>query len=340
MNKPFVTIVVPCRNEAGYIAGFLNSVTNQDYGPDRMEVLIGDGMSDDGTRSKVEGYPGVKVIDNPERTVPFALNRCIEAARGEVVIRMDVHAIYPANYVSRLVEVLLECDADNVGGVLDTVPANDSAQSGAIAAAMSHPFGVGNASFRTGVDRIVEVDTVPFGCFKRELFDRIGKFDTDLTRNQDDEFNARIIQAGGKILLVPDLRITYFARARLRNLIRMYFQYGYFKPLVNTKLDRPATLRQFIPPLFVLFLLLGLPGLLFGGLAWGIWSFFFGLYFIALAFVSLLSAFKRNQPASFFWLLLAFFLMHIAYGWGYLKGVWHFLILRKSPSTENTELSR
>jgi len=343
MDNPRVTIMVPCRNEADYILTFLNSLSSQDYEKELVEVLIGDGMSDDGTRSKVLGYSELsqlELIDNPERTVPFALNRCIDRAQGEIIIRMDVHAIYPSNYLSRLVEVLIASKADNVGGVIKTAPADETSRSTAIAIAMSHPLGVGDASFRTGANKITEVDTVPFGCFRSELFERIGKYDTDLTRNQDDEFNARILQSGGKILLIPDLTITYFARPKLKKLVRMYFQYGLFKPLVNRKLKRPATLRQFVPPLFVLFLFIGLPLMFIDGFLFRTWLLVLGVYLSAVLLISIQLALSHKRIKILGWLVLSFFSMHISYGWGYLKGVWRFLILRQSPSGENTELSR
>ncbi len=176
----------------------------------------------------------------------------IAAARGTVIVRMDAHVEYPRNYLSSLVGLLEQSGADNVGGVVQTLPANDSPIARAIACGMSHPLGVGNSHFRIGAAEDRWVDTVPFGCYRREVFDRIGLFDEELVRNQDDELNLRLIKHGGRILLSPRIVSKYFARDSLPKLWRMYYQYGYFKPLVVRKLGGVMTARQLLPPLFVL----------------------------------------------------------------------------------------
>jgi glycosyltransferase involved in cell wall biosynthesis len=184
-----------------------------------MEIFFVDGMSTDQTCEKVESYTQsslqVKLLNNPRRYVPFALNTGIRESKGEVIIRMDAHSEYPLNYISRLVWYLYDLDAGNVGGVWNTRPANDSNKAVAIAAALSTAFGIGTPEYRLGSREIKQVDTVPYGCFRRELFDAIGMFDEDLLRNQDDEFNARIIRSGRSVYLIPDLVITYFARGEV-----------------------------------------------------------------------------------------------------------------------------
>ncbi len=235
-GRPRVSIVMPCRNEAAYIGPCLESVLATDYPLDRVEVLVADGRSDDGTREIVEGWaarhPCVRLLDNPARITPAALNMAIRAATGDVIIRMDAHGVYPRDYVSRLVDALQETGADNVGGVVVTLPADDTPVARGIALAFSHPLGVGNAYFRIGVAGPRWVDTVPFGCFRRELFERVGMFDEEMVRNQDDEFNLRVIGRGGRILLLPDVVSRYYARRSLGAVARMFYQYGYFKPLV------------------------------------------------------------------------------------------------------------
>jgi glycosyltransferase involved in cell wall biosynthesis len=238
-RDPMVSVMIPCLNEEGYIAGCLDSILASDYPKDRLEILVADGRSSDRTREIVAPYvtrhASVTLLDNPAGTTPAALNVAVRAASGDVIIRMDAHVTYPPEYIRRLVRGLEESGADNVGGVLETVPAEDTAVARAIAIGMSHRFGVGNSHFRVGSTKAREVDTVAFGCFRRDVFVRAGLFDEELIRNQDDEFNFRLISRGGRVLLLPEVSCRYFARRSLAHLSRMYYQYGYFKPLVVRK---------------------------------------------------------------------------------------------------------
>ncbi|MEG2770954.1 MAG: glycosyltransferase family 2 protein, partial [Alistipes sp.] len=201
-----ISIICPIYNEERYIAKCIDSILTQDFPHAEIEVFFIDGMSSDNTRSIVgkyaNKYPFIYLLDNPQRVVPFALNIGIRASKGEVIIRLDAHASYPNNYVSALVSNLVRLKADNVGGVCQTLPTNNNAESVAIAEALSCCFGMGNSYFRIGATKERLVDTVPFGCFRRDIFDRIGLFDEELIRNQDDEFNGRIVKNGGKIYLI------------------------------------------------------------------------------------------------------------------------------------------
>lgn len=252
---PAVSVIVPCRNEERYIARCLDSILATDYPRDRLEVLVVDGRSEDRTRAVLDDYtsryPLIRVLDNPGRIQPSALNVGIRAARGEILVRMDAHAAYPSNYIGDLVVALQDSGADNVGGVLVTAPVSETPMGKAIALALSHPFGVGNAYFRIGVREPRWVDTVAFFCCRRETFDRVGLFD-EKQRDEDSEFNARLIRNGGRVLLVPNVVARYYARGTLRQVARMYYQYGYSKPLVVRKLGRVMTLRQLVPPAFLL----------------------------------------------------------------------------------------
>lgn len=254
--RPFVSIVVPCRNEAEYIPPLLHSLLATEYPRDRLEVLIVDGMSDDGTRAVIAEYatrhPVIQLVDNPKRITPCALNIGISRARGTIIMRMDAHASYPPNYVADLVAWLERTGADNVGGAWVTLPASATVTARAIAAVLAHRFGIGDARYRLGTSAPREVDTVPFGCFRREVFEQVGLFDEELVRNQDDEFNFRLLRAGGRVLLVPGVVSYYYARRSLRQLARMFYQYGFFKPLVALKVRRIMTLRQIVPAVFVL----------------------------------------------------------------------------------------
>lgn len=329
-----ISVIIPCRNEEKFIANTLESIINGSYPLEKMEILIIDGMSDDTTREIVgkyeKKYPQIKLIDNPQKTVPYAMNYGIEEAKGEVIVRLDAHSIYPSDYIEKLVYWLEKLDVDNVGGVWDTTPANDSLEAKAIALATSHPFGIGNAQYRiSNKKEPYEVDTVPFGCYKKEVFEKIGLFDTDLTRNQDDELNARLIQNGGKIFLIPDLKIKYFARDKFSKMFKMFYQYGYFKPLVNLKLRQPATVRQFVPLLFVLFLIFGILLSFLSKIFFYLFIAGIFIYFGADCLVSFKIAKRENNFKLFPYLVLSFFLIHFSYGIGYLKGIMDFVILKK-----------
>ena len=257
--KPFVSIVIPCRREATFIRRCLESIDGNDYPKERLEVLVVDGMSDDGTPGIVQGFaathPYVKLLENAKRTTPAALNQGLEQARGSVIMRMDAHTVYPPKYIATLVSWLERSGADNVGGTLITVPQDDTPVGQAIAVALSHRFGVGNAHFRLGVSKPTTVDTVPFGCYRREVFDRIGAFDEELSRCQDLEFNLRLKKLGGRILLIPEIASRYHPRPSLGKLAKTSFLDGYFDVMVARKLDRWLPLRQLVPVVFVLSLL-------------------------------------------------------------------------------------
>lgn len=321
--RAFVSIVIPCRNERAFIVECLDSILATTWPHDRLEVIVVDGMSDDGTRERLQAYiddhPVVRTFDNAQRITPVALNIGVRAARGDVVVRMDAHNFYPPDYVPRLVEALFASGADNVGGVWITKPGAATPAAAAIALALAHPFGVGNAHYRIGSTAPRWVDTVPFGCYRRDVFDRIGLFDEELVRNQDDEFNLRLIRSGGRILLVPTVWSEYHARPSYAKLWRMYFQYGLFKPLVIKKVRAVLTVRQLVPALFVLSLATLLVGSAVLPLArWGL----LGLA-STYALASVIAAVRagRNVAAPVAArLLLVFPLIHIAYGWGFIRG--------------------
>lgn len=320
-----VTVVCPIYNEEKYIGDFLRSLLSQDYPKDNMEVLLIDGMSNDKTREIIsdysDKYDNIHLLDNPDKTVPYAMNKGIEAATGDVVARMDAHCTYPVRYISRLVEELYRLNADNVGGVWNTLPANDSLECLSIAIASSHPFGVGGSTHKIGAAHITKADTVPFGCFKKELFRRIGNFDTDLVRNQDDEMNARIINSGGSIYIIPDVIIDYTARDSMSKMRKMYYQYGLFKPLVNKKLGSPATLRQFFPALFLVGLVLGLLLSVVSSVIAYLYVAVLILYLCIALCVGISKALSCHRAGLVFYIPYTFLNIHISYGWGYIVGL-------------------
>ncbi|MFK8078808.1 MAG: glycosyltransferase family 2 protein [Granulosicoccus sp.] len=320
-----VTVIVPTLNEAGFLEPTLQSILAQDYPLSKLEVLVVDGGSTDGTVEKIIKCAAenrcIRYFDNPETTVPYALNLGISEARGDVIMRMDCHSVYPANYISTLVDCLDELDADNVGGIVRSLPPDDSCQSEAIAVVLSSPYGVGNASFRIGSATIARVDTVPFGCYPRSVFERIGHYDVSLTRNQDDEFNARLRKHGGVIYLIPDVEIQYYTRKSLTRVFRMYYQYGLFKPLANRKSGILSSYRQLAPPALV-FALAG-SALLSIAFAKG-FILFIALLMIYATFLALAAIACRVPSARIgtrFFLLLALPTVHLAYGIGYWKGL-------------------
>lgn len=322
-GAPSVSVIVPCRNERDHIRGCIDSILATDYPRERLEIVVVDGESDDGTREILEARardePALRWLSNPARTTPAALNIGIRASSGRIVVRMDVHCRYPAHYIPRLVEWLESSGADNVGGACRTLPASETPTARAIAIALSHPLGVGNAHFRVGVSEPRWVDTVPFGCYRRDVFERIGLFDEELVRNQDDEFNHRLIGHGGRILIVPDVVSDYFARASLGKLALMYYQYGYFKPLVARKLGRVATLRQLAPPAFVLLVALGLLAAPFSGVAALLLAGVVALY-LAVILATSVRVVLRSSVSLVPPLVAAFPIMHFAYGVGFLRG--------------------
>jgi glycosyltransferase involved in cell wall biosynthesis len=339
---PLVSILIPCRNEREHIIPCLDSILAGDFPLDDLEVLVIDGMSDDGTAAIVRAYAAthqpVRLICNPQRIVPSALNIGIHTARGEIILRMDAHVEYPSNYVSGLVRWLDRTGADNVGGCCITLPSGGTPVARAIAVGLAHGFGVGDALFRLGVTKPRRVDTVPFGCFRKALFTRIGLFDEELVRNQDDEFNLRLIRAGGTVLLVPGIVSYYRARATLGRLARMFYQYGYFKPLVARKVGRIMTLRQLAPAGLVAGVVLS------GALApWieaaqVLFALTLGIYLVAAVACSLASGLRYGVPVTLA-LLRVFPTLHLSYGFGFLRGVLDFIVLRRHPMT-SVPLSR
>lgn len=322
--NPAVTIIVPCRNEEQYIARCLDSILATSWPHESLEVLVVDGMSDDNTRAiaatYATGHDCVRVLDNPRQTAPAALNIGLAHAAGDVIIRMDAHVVYPKDYVRRLVQALMRSGADNVGGTLVTVPGGDGIVAAAIARAMAHPLGVGNSYFRIGCKEPRWVDTVPFGCYRRDVFARIGLFDEDMVRNQDDEFNHRLIRQGGRILLEPGVTADYYARTSFAQLRRMFYQYGYYKPLVGRKTGGAKTLRQFAPAtLIVVMAVLALAALVWPPAA-SVLAIVAGTYAVTLLVCAALASTGRGLRHAAV-LAGAFATIHGSYGWGFLRGL-------------------
>jgi succinoglycan biosynthesis protein ExoA len=313
------------RNEAAFIERSLGAVLAQDYKRDRMEVIVADGMSDDGTRALIESfqrdYRNLRLIDNPQRIVSTGLNAALREVKGEIIVRVDGHCEIASDYVSRCVSHLTNNQAECVGGPVETIGESYTAQ--AIAAAMSSPFGVGGSGFRVGAKEPRLADTAPFPAYKLETIKRAGGFDEELVRNQDDEYNYRLRKLGGRILLSPEVRSRYYSRARVLSLWKQYFQYGYWKVRVLQKHPRQMQVRQFVPPLFVLTLFaLAVTAPI---IRWS--SILLAVALLAYVIATLASAIHAAANTKWRFLLLlpiAFAIIHLAYGLGFIVGLVRF----------------
>jgi len=318
MELPTVTVVIPVRNEANFIRACLDSVVANDYPRDRLEVLVVDGASSDGTRSIVEEYarryPFIRLLDNPRRIPAAALNVGLEHARGDVIVRMDAHTVYAPDYIRKCVELLQTTEAANVGGVQRAVGQGYVAE--AIAVALTSPFGVGDARFRY-TDRPTWADTVYLGAWRRTTLEALRGFDEAWAVNEDYELNYRLRRAGGRILVSPDIRCWYHVRPSLGALARQFFRYGFWR--ARTAVVHPGSLRwrHLIPPLLVLGLV-GSAGLGAAGSRWGLVVPV--LYAVADVGASLGTALRRGLrylPV----LPVVYGILHLSWGSGFLAGL-------------------
>lgn len=341
-----ISILVPCRNERRHIGAFLDSLLRQSFDRDwEVEILVADGMSDDGTREILRRYmekaPSVQMIDNPGRIVSTGLNAAIAASTGEIIIRMDAHTVYATDYIRQCVSVLQHTKADNVGGPWIAHGTGNIGR--AIAAAFQSPFCAGggkshNPSYEG------EVDTVYLGCWRRSAFERFGLFDTDLVRNQDDELNFRIRRGGGRLFQSPKIQSHYTPRSSLAAVFKQYLQYGFWKVAVMQKHGSVASWRHLVPALFVSSVLLGsLLMALSAALGWSTLAVFAGscvgaalaLYAFACIVASLPYIGTLELP-SLLVLPGVIAVHHIAYGIGFLMG----LLQSAQFGTNNPQPSR
>ena len=339
-QSPYVSVIVPCRNEIKHVRRALGLILNQEPPAGGFEVIVADGMSNDGTREIIAELASsdsrLVVIDNPGKIVSSGLNAAIRRARGKTIIRMDAHTKYSPDYIRQCVEVLAQTSADNVGGPWIAIGAGLVGQ--AIAAAFQSPFAAGGAK---GHNPNCEghVDTVYLGCWPREVFEHYGFFDEELVRNQDDEFNLRIRRGGGRIWQSSKIRCWYHARETLGELFAQYVQYGYWKARVLHKHKIPASVRHLIPGLFVLSLvLLPILSIIVPSAIW-VWSALLLTYLICNILASVVTAWRHDRKL-FFVLLVVFACFHVAYGLGFLRGIFDLAFLRQKPASAYTRLTR
>jgi len=322
-----ITIILPIRNEAKHIKQTLESILYQKDIEQEIEVLIVDGMSTDNTRDIIikyqKGHPNIHLIDNPEKIVSTGFNRALNESKGVIIIRVDGHCEIVPDYIQKCLKCLEKINADCVGGATDHVASGLVGKS--IKMAQSSFFGVGGVSFRKKVEKGEYVDTLAFGAYKREAFDQLGGYDEELVRNQDDEFNFRMIQNNMKIWLDPFIKSTYTQRNSFTGLFKQYFQYGFYKIRVMQKRRGIASWRHLVPGLFVLTLLFGLSIFLFSGNTIPI-LFLCIPYFSFSLFATIFELIKT--PSNFISVMILpiiFFILHISYGLGFLLGIIYFL---------------
>lgn len=321
---PTVSVVIPIHNEERYIGNCLDSLLNQDYPMNLIEAILVDGMSTDGTRDIIEKYTSkysfIKLIDNPEKSVQYALNHGIKAAKNKYIVRFDAHSEYATDYVSKCIEYHLKTDADNIGGPNIVMGKHPVQQ--AVAAAYYSPFALGGG--RNHIEGYEGYsDTVSFGSFLRSTAEKLNYFDEDLTLNEDDDFNFRLIENGGKVYITPEIRSTYYPRENYRALFKQYYLYGLWKVAVIKKHKKPARLSHLVPLFFFLYITLG-----------AILSCFVPLiryaYFLILALylaIDLAVSFKSKYITTTIgrWRLVwIHFVLHFSYGCGFFVGLFKF----------------
>jgi cellulose synthase/poly-beta-1,6-N-acetylglucosamine synthase-like glycosyltransferase len=330
MNRyPAVSAIVLCRNEEKFIGKCLESVIANDYPKEKLEVLVVDGMSEDGTREIVEKYKEkhtfIRLINNLKKLTPFAFNEGIKNSHGDLIMIMSAHATYGADYIKKCVSASQKYDADNVVGIWKILPRGDGFIDKAVVSALSSSFGVGNAKYRTGSTKNKEVeyvDTGAYGCYKRSVFENVGLFNENLSRGQDMEFNLRLKMAGGKTILVPDAVVYYSARSDFNSFCKHNFRNGVWTILpFQYSTSLPVSLRHLVPLAFVSSLIIS-----------GILSPFFQIFFLLFLFItgsygtcniyfSARTALRKKDIRYFFIMPAIYSSLHITYGLGSLYGL-------------------
>ena len=329
-STPNVSILIPMRNEASYIGNCLESILATTYPLKHLEIIILDANSTDDSKQIVADYstkhPNIKLIDNPGLIVSKGLNIGIKQASGEIIIRMDAHAIYDKHYITESVELLLTSDAKNVGGVVK--PIGQGYVGKAIALALRSKFGVGDAKYRYATKEQY-VDTIWCGCWYKKVLEKLGGFDEQWIVNQDSELNNRILKSGGKLLISPKIKCDYFVRDSLGKLAKQYFRYGYAR--VNTILQYPQQLRlrQIIPPVFLILFIITLILCL-----WTCWPFTLlnGIYLLVSITFSVSLSITHHGLKLLPILPIIFAIIHFCWSSGFLLRLFSYIF---NPTTKN-----
>lgn len=327
-RSPKITVIIPTYNEEKHIGRCLESLLKNDYPQALIEMIVVDGMSGDSTVTILEQYaqryPFIRLIFNKERLQTYAMNLGIINARAdsEVIVRIDAHSLYPEDYIRKCVETLFETGADNAGGVMAPLGSTDFQK--AVSVALSHPLGVGNAHFHLG-DFSGEVDTVYLGAFRKEVFEKVGLYDTSLTTNEDAELNLRIRRSGGKIYLNSAIKSFYWPRDSWANLLRQFYKYGRGRAQTTLKHGRVTSYRQILPVLLLAYLGASVIGAFFSG-----WALIGAVLYLGAVWLVTLKSFTFREPPSI-WLrlFLIFPAMHVAWGAGFWSMLISKLVLRR-----------
>lgn len=329
---PLVSVIVPCYNEEHTVGLLLDALRKQSFPLTQLEVILADGLSTDGTRTVIhtflQDHPElmIQIVDNPKRIIPAAINVALEHAKGDVIIRLDAHSVPHENYIERCIQVLEQTDSANVGGLWQIRPGDPNWIGRGIARAASHPLGAGDARYRFG-GKSGEVDTVPFGAFRRAWMERVGKFDETLLSNEDYEYNHRIRLMGGKIWYDPTIRSIYFARGDLISLARQYLRYGYWKAMMLRRYPGSLRWRQALPVLFVMgIILLGLISM-WSSLGRLLLTLYLGSYLTITMLIGLIQSILFKDPGLMLGFPLALWVMHLSWGgaflWAFItRGIW------------------
>ena len=334
-NYPLVSAIVLCRNEEKFIGKCLDSIIANDYSKEKLEILVVDGMSEDKTRKIVEKYrkehPFIRLINNPKKLTPFAFNEGIRNSQGELIMIMSAHATYGTDYIKKCVSASLKYNADNVVGIWKMIPRGSAFIDKAVVLALSSSFGAGNAKYRTGSCKQPEwVDTGAYGCYKKDVFKKIGLFNENLNHSQDMEFNLRLKKAGGKTLLVPDAVVYYSARSDFNSFSKHNFRNGVWAILpFQYSTILPVSFRHLVPLAFISSLITtGVLSLFLPTFFW-LFLFIIGSYFLCNMYSSAKIAIKKKDIRYFFIMLIIYSSLHITYGLGSLWGLLKVIISRQ-----------
>jgi glycosyltransferase involved in cell wall biosynthesis len=321
-----VSVIVPCYNEEARIQTLLEAIYGQSYPRNQIEVVIADGISTDHTRAVIDNFKSshpdleIRVVDNARHAIPSGLNRAIEAANGMYIVRLDAHSIPCCDYIQNCIQGLIDGRGDNIGGVWKIQPGSSTWIAKSIAIATAHPIGAGDARYRIG-GVAQEVDTVPFGAFKKDLINHIGMYDETLLTNEDYEFNARLRQSGGRVWMDPTISSIYFSRSNLRELARQYWRYGYWKAQMLGRYPKTLRWRQILPPAFVLALLsLGVLSLVMELARW-LLAIIVILYTIIIFGIGIQMSLKHKGFSYAIGIPLATATIHLSWGAAFLWGL-------------------
>ena len=332
-NKfPFVSIIMPIRNEIDYIDITLNAITKQSYGLENFEVLIADGLSEDGTYDVIsyyeKKYDNIKLVLNNEKIVSTGFNRALSLAKGSIITRVDGHCIISDNFIENSVKLLREKNCSCVGGSIQNI--SEGIIANAINIAQSSKFGVGGVAFRE--ENLIGkfVDTLAFGSYKREIFNKIGGYDQELVKNQDDEFNFRLIQHGEKIWLDPTIKSKYYNRSTYRKLFFQYFHYGFYKIRVFQKRKSFSSVRHLVPSIFVILIIITIILSIYFNKSVYLQSLFIMYSFFGLFFgiIETKRTILKNKILKYIYypllVFISFLMLHLSYGAGFIWGLFKF----------------